>query len=110
MIETEWSKQEKEIARWAFSAAYECECISIAHRALKMMAEINEPSDIWEIHDYLTEKRKETDQKYDFRYSVLLFVFARLICEGWVREEDLDGLSGKKLQEIRRIAELISGI
>lgn len=74
------------------------------------MAEINEPSDIWEIHDYLTEKRKETDQKYDFRYSVLLFVFARLICEGWVREEDLDGLSGKKLQEIRRIAELISGI
>jgi len=110
MIETEWSKQEKEIALRAFSAAYECECISIAHRALKMMAEINEPSDIWEIHDCLTEKRKETDQKYDFRYSVLLFVFARLICEGWVREEDLNGLSGKKLQEIRRIVELISGI
>jgi len=38
MIETEWSKQEKEIARQAFSAAYERECISIAHKALKMMA------------------------------------------------------------------------
>ena len=27
---------------------------------------------LWAIHDYLTEKRKEMDKKYDYRYSVLL--------------------------------------
>ena len=110
MIEKEWSKQEKEIARQVLSAAYERECMAIAHNALKMTAEINEPPDIWKIHDYLTEKRKEADQKYDYRYSVLPFVFARLMYEGWIREEDLAGLSGDKLQEIRRTAEFIAGI
>jgi hypothetical protein len=110
MIETEWSKHEKGIAHSAFSAAYERECMVIAHNALKMTVEINEPSGIWEIHDYLTKKRKETDQKYDYRYSVLLLVFARLMCEGWIREEDLAGLSNDKLQEIRRNVEFIAGI
>jgi hypothetical protein len=110
MIKMEWSKKEKEIAHRAFSAAYERECMVISHNALKMTAEINEPSDIWEIHDYLTEKRNETDQKYDYRYSVLLLVFARLICEGWTREEDLAGLSNDKLQKIRRNVEFIAGI
>jgi hypothetical protein len=109
-LKMEWSKKEKEIAHRAFSAAYERECMVITHNALKMTAEINEPSDIWEIHDYLTEKRNETDQKYDYRYSVLLLVFARLMCEGWIREEDLEGLSNDKLQEIRRTVEFIAGI
>jgi hypothetical protein len=67
---------------------------------------MNHPT-LWEIHDYLTVKRKEIDQKYDYRYSVLLSVFARLMCEGWIREKDLEGLSGDKLKEIRRISEFL---
>ncbi len=102
----DWSKQEKEIARKAYRAAYNREAMAIAHSVRKMAAEIDEPSDLWKIHDYLTEKRKETDEKYDYRYSVLIFVFARLICDGWVRLEDLEGLSDAKLQKIRAIAEL----
>ena len=70
-------------------------CFAIAQEVRKMAEKINEPSDMWKIHDYLSEKRNETDQKYDFRYSVLLSVFARLICEGWIRAEDLEGLSGQ---------------
>jgi hypothetical protein len=105
MNEIEWSKQEKEIARHAYRTTYERECMSIALNTRKMVERINEPSDLWKIHDFLTKKREETDQKYDYRYSILLTLFARLVSEGWIKEEDLLGLSGDKLQEIHRIAE-----
>ena len=65
-----------------------------------MAERINEPSDLWKIHDFLTKKREETDNKYDYRYSILLSLFARLLCEGWIKEEDLTGLSEEKMQEI----------
>jgi hypothetical protein len=106
----EWSKPEKEIASRAYRAAYERECTAIADNVRKMAAEIKEPADMWRLHDYMTEKRKETDEKYDYRYSVLLLVFARLMFEGWVGEEDLAGLSLEKLQEIRQTAEFMAGI
>lgn len=106
----DWSKQEKEIARRAYRAAYEREAMAIAENVRKMAAEINKPTDLWQLHDYLTEKRDETDQKYDYRYSVLLSVFGLLMSEGWIKEEDLEGLSDEKLQEIRRIAEFYMGL
>lgn len=106
----DWSKPEKEIARRAFNSAYERECMAIAYNIREMADKINKPSDMWKIHHYLTEKRKDTDQKYDYRYTVLLSVFARLMCEGWIREEDLEGLSGDKLQDIRRATEFIVGV
>ncbi len=103
--ETEWSKPEKEIARKAYRAAYNKETMAIAENVRKMAAEITEPSDLWKIHDYLSEKRKETDEKYDYRYSVLILVFAKLVYEGWIRLEDLEGLSDAKLQKIRGYVE-----
>jgi hypothetical protein len=106
----DWSKPEKEIARRAYRAAYEREAMAIAHNVRKMAAEINKPSDMWQLHDYLTEKRDETDQKYDYRYSVLLSVFGLLMSEGWIKQEDLAGLSDEKLQEIRRTADFYMGI
>ena len=105
MNEMEWSKKEKEIARHAYRAAYERECMSISLKTRKMADRINEPSDLWKIHDFLTKKREETDNKYDYRYSILLSLFARLLCEGWIKEEDFKGLSEEKLQEIHRIVE-----
>lgn len=80
--------------------------MAIVENVRKMAAEINEPSDLWKIHDYLTEKRKETDEKYDYRYSVLILVFAKLVYEGWTQLEDLEGLSDAKLQKIRAIVDL----
>jgi hypothetical protein len=101
---TDWSKPEKEIARRAYRAAYDRECAAIADNVSRFAAAIKTPPDMWQLHDYLTEKRKETDEKYDYRYSVLLWVFGRLMYDGWIREEDLAGLSPDKLQEIRQIA------
>ena len=108
--EMKWSKPEKEIARWAFRAAYNRECNAILESVSKMAAETKDPSGLWEIHDYLTEKRKDAGEKYDFRYSVLLSVFARLIWEGWMHQEDLAGISEDKLQEICRATKFYAGL
>lgn len=73
-----------------------------------MAATANDPSGLWELHDYLTRRRCEIDEKYDYRYSKLTLVFARLMYDGWLKSEDLAGISDDKLQEIRRIAEFAS--
>jgi len=105
MTEMEWSKREKVIARRAFDAAYHRECMAITENVRKMAAGVDDPADLWRLSGYLTKKRKEVDEKYDYRYSVHLIVFARLICEGWLKPEDLAGLSEEKLEKIREIAE-----
>ena len=105
MNKTEWSKREKEIARRAFEAAYFRECMAVREVVRKMAAEIEDPTGLWQLSDFLTEKRKEIDEKYDYRYSVLPLVFARLIREGWIKQEDLAGLSDEKLEQIRVFAE-----
>ena len=48
---------------------------------------------------------RRIDRQYDYRYSVLLNVFAGLIQKGRLREQDLQGLSEEKLRQIRHMAE-----
>jgi hypothetical protein len=84
MNETQWTKREKDIARKAFGVAYERECKAISQNVRKMALGINDPPGLWRLLDYLTKIREEMDEKYDYRYSVLPFVFARLIHEGWI--------------------------
>ena len=107
MTNKEWSKQEKEIARKAFNVAYDREQQAILDDICKRTSEANDFAELWRLQEYLTEKRIEINEKYDYRYSVLDFVFARLICEGWLQEEDLEGLDDEKLDEIRRISLLL---
>jgi hypothetical protein len=101
MLEMKWSKTEKEAARRAFERAYRKECAVIAAKIREMAASASGPEDLWRIHDLLTRERRQTDEKYDYRYSVLLFVFARLLNEGWVAEADLQGLADDKIEVIR---------
>ncbi len=108
--EKEWSKSEKEIARKVYRAAYNRECKAISENVRKMADEIENSTDLWRLHTYLTEKREETDEKYDYRYSVLRFVFARLLQEGWIKQEDLSGISEDKLQEISAIAKFYARV
>jgi hypothetical protein len=67
---------------------------------------VKEPWDIWRIHDFLTDQRTKTDGKYDYRYSVLIFVFATLLREGWLTEADLAGLSEDKIERVKSVATL----
>jgi hypothetical protein len=104
--DTKWSKTEKSIARQAFDRAYRRECEAITKRISGMSRDIVNPEDIWRVHDFLREKREEIDEKYDYRYSVLIFVFARLMHEGWLRASDLDGLDDEKVSKIIALANM----
>ena len=99
-----WSRSEKTIARRAFDRAYERESAALADEVRRMANSIEKPDDIWKIHRFLTQRGKAIEEKYDFRYSELLFVFARLLGEGWLEEVELAGLSEDKLSKIRFLA------
>jgi hypothetical protein len=60
------------------------------------------PSDMWDVEDYLHQRRREIDDLLDYRYSQLVFVFGRLIHEGYLDEAQLAGLSEDKIAGIRR--------
>jgi len=72
-------------------------------------SEVSDLVELWRLQEYLTEKRIEIGEKYDYRYSVLDFFFARLIWEGWLQEEELEGLADEKLDEIRRNTLFLKG-
>jgi len=101
-----WSRGEKAVARRAFDDALAREYSSLEKEIRSLSSQITKPGHIWALHDFLTRKRKEIDLKYDYRYSQLIFVFARLIRDGWLSEDELEGLSEDKLARIRLVLEL----
>ena len=106
--EPTWSKPEKAVARAAFDAALGRELHEVIQKAKQMANEIQQSSDLWDLEHYLTERRKEIDCKYDYRYSQLTYVFGRLLYERRVSEEELRGLREDKLKSIRSFAKFLS--
>jgi hypothetical protein len=104
MRDLRWSPAEKTIARKAFDQALQREFEAVIREAKRMAGEIRQPSHLSQLEDYLTERRKEIDRKYDYRYSVLPQVFGELIGEGRLKEEELHGLGEDKLTYVRRWA------
>jgi hypothetical protein len=102
--EPNWSKSEKTIARTAFDAALGRELHEVIQEVKRMASGIQESSDLWDLEHYLTERRKQIDRKYDFRYSQLTLVFGRLLYETRLSEEDLRGLREDKMKSIRSFA------
>src|ERR1700675_570203 len=84
-----WSKSEKAIARTVFDAALGRELHELIQEAKKMASQIQQSSDLWDLEAYLTERRKEIDRKYDYRYSQLTHVFGKLLYENRLREDEL---------------------
>jgi hypothetical protein len=97
----QWSSTEKKIAREAFDKALQREYEALIQDVKQRAIAIENPLEVWDLHDLLTQRRMEIDEKYDYRYSVLLIVFARLIREGWLRFEELEGLREDKLKPIQ---------
>jgi Photoprotection regulator fluorescence recovery protein len=97
-----WSSSEKRIAREAFDSALEAAFTKIMAEFKKRAAAAAKPSDMWEIEDYLRGQRRKIDDLFDYRYSQLPSVFARLIYEGYLDESRLAGLAEEKLEIVRR--------
>jgi hypothetical protein len=103
-----WSHAEKQIARKAYELALDREFRSVIRRAKDMAGKIEQPTDLWDLEHYLTESRKRIDRIYDYRYSVLTDVFGRLVREGRLSEDELQGLREDKLESIRSYAKLLA--
>ena len=103
MPDLKWSDSEKKIARRAFEAALESTLAGIIAEFKAMAAAAATPSEMWAVEDYLRQRRREVDELFDYRYSQLILVFARLIREGRLDEARLAGLSKDKLEMIRHV-------
>ena len=103
-----WSKSEKTIARKAFDAALGRGLHEVIQEAKKMASQIQQSSDLWDLEHYLTERRKEINRKYDYRYSQLTHVFGRLLYEKRLHEDELRGLREDKLKPIRSFAKFLA--
>jgi hypothetical protein len=89
-----------------FDQALKLELEEIILEAKGMAARVEEVTGLWNLERWLTKRRLEIERKYDYRHSVLPVVFATLLKEGRIREDDLRGLSLEKLELIRRVASL----
>ncbi len=108
MNDFKWSKTDKKIARVAFEKAYQRECSDLIEQIRTKAEEITEPDNIWRFHDFLTEKREEIDEKYDYRYSKLILVFARLVKNRWLDINDLKGFAENKIDRIESLINFMS--
>ncbi|WP_026733765.1 MULTISPECIES: hypothetical protein [unclassified Fischerella] len=102
----EWSKTEKKVAQEAFEKAYEREINALIEEVRSKASTIAELDDMWRLHDFLSARRHEIDGKYDYRYSVLIFVFARLVKEGWLHLDELEGLNTDKLTKVAALTRM----
>src|SRR5437660_9811347 len=102
-----WTRSEKTVARAAFDAALKRELQEEMQQAKQMANQINEPADLWGLEQYLTQRRKEIDRKYEYKYSQLTHVFGRLLYEKRLGEEELGGLRVDKLKSIRSFAKFL---
>ncbi len=103
--EVRWTAAEKKVARRAFDQALERHLSAITAEAKRIMANVADPTDLWQLEAYLTESRKTVDRIYQFRYSHLLQVFSVLMRDDWLKEADLVGLQPEKIADIKRSAE-----
>jgi hypothetical protein len=106
VTDTEWSNTEKKVAQAAFEKAYQREIDALINEVHKQASAITELDDMWRLHDFLSARRHDIDGKYDYRYSVLIFVFSRLIKEGWLNLDELEGLATDKLTKIAALTRM----
>ncbi|MDX2214745.1 MAG: hypothetical protein SFY66_15765 [Oculatellaceae cyanobacterium bins.114] len=101
-----WSDSEKKIAQEVFRKAYEREISALIKEVREQASTITELDEMWRLHDFLSARRHELDGKYDYRYSVLVFVFATLVREGWLHLDELKGLDADKLTKVAALTRI----
>ena len=106
MNEVEWSDREKNIAKEAFNKAYLREVNNLIREVREQANSISELNHLWQLHDFLSARRHEMDGKYDYRDSVLIFVFARLVNEGLLHLNELEGLAKDKLIKVAALSRM----
>ena len=101
-----WSDTEKKLSHSVFDQAYARETAALVQYVRDQANSLEKLDDLWQLNDFLNARRHDLDGKYDYRYSVLIFVFARLVKEGWLSLEELSGLEKDKLAKIASLASM----
>jgi hypothetical protein len=104
--DTDWSELEKQVAQQVFQEAYKRETQALVTEISQKASLVTEIQDIWGLHDYLSAKRHDIDGKYDFDYSALIFVFAKLVKEKWLSLDDLNGLETSKVAKVAALSKM----
>jgi hypothetical protein len=102
MDEMKWSHGQKERARQVFDLALDRELKALRRNVESILANSPGPEGLWQVQDLLSRERREIDLKYDYRYSILVQLFARLVAQGWLEESDLAGIGEEKIAKIRQ--------
>ena len=106
MYNLTWSASEKKLSRRLFDAALEAELAEVMAEFKAKAASATTPQDMWDVQEFLARKGREIDEKYDYRHSQLVLVFAKLIREGRLKEEQLECLAEEKLSFVARLLSL----
>ncbi len=105
-IETKWLPAEQEIAKVAFDKAYRREVAAMMAEVKRQAQTAEDPDQLWKLHDFLSARRHDLDGKYDFRFSMLIFVFAQLVKEGWIEIDELKGINEDKLAKVSALSKM----
>ena len=100
MTEFKWKDSEKKIANRAFEKARTTELDEVVQSFKADAARIDDVDKLWTLIDQMKNRRYQFEQKYDYRYSILVSVFARLLGEQRISIEDLAGLDEDKLAAV----------
>jgi hypothetical protein len=106
MHDFSWSAREKKIAHQIFEAAVQAELHEVIVEFKARASAVQDVGAVWQIRDWLDQRQREIDRDFDYRYSQLIVVFAKLVRRGRIDLADLGGLAQDKLEEITFIAEL----
>ncbi len=105
-LEQQWSSTEQEIARQACDRAREREMAALLAYVRETAGAIASMETLWKLHDFLSARRHDLDGKYEDQDDAMIFLFARLIKEGWLSLDELAGLEASKLTKISALTKL----
>ena len=89
-----YTKSEKKVAKELFEIARQRDYKRLQEDIKQYKCDT--PESIWDLRDFLNQKTKEFDNKYDYRYSVLDEVFIGFILEELLMVHELKGLSKER--------------
>jgi hypothetical protein len=103
----QWSTLESKVAKQALKIARHREVDTLISEVRNKAGELAAADDLWNLHDFLSAQRHYIDGKYDDDETGLVFVLARLVKEGWLAIEELDGLDDERLAKITALARFL---
>ncbi len=102
----QWSDIEQKITHEALNKAYARETEALMVEIREKASQINQITDIWSLNDYLNAKRYDIDGKYDYRDATPIFILATLIKQGWLKPDELAGLTPDKQAKVAALARM----